>query len=921
MLRPGLSWLALALAPGLLSAAQDLTIDDFEYPDAAAAQAAYRPGGAYPPVSVEPRDGGMALRIECPFSQEMERVCYDRDVTLDLSHVGQFAIESRVDDPASVSNITLYFRSGPGWYGAAFNPERTWGKTVLTKADFQPEGQPTGWHAIDGYRLSPWRSGARDTFVLVDNLIAHSADVAVIWSTQGAEAVPSEAPGTRQFAAGMAEILRNAGVDVEVVTDEEIAAGALDGRKLVVFAYAPRLADPVAEAATRFVEAGGRIIVCYTLDDRLAGLLGIRAAGWVQAQQGAALDRIVFDAPDIGGLPASTGQSSWCATLAEPDRPDARAIGWWADTKDARSATAAVFLSDTGIFIGHVVTSVDPPNKQQMMAALVGHFLPEVWVSRAESAIGLAGKVGPFDSVQALQDAVRQETQGTAREARVAGLLDQGSGLLASARASLAGEEPVRAGSEAVEARASLERAYAAAQRTRAGEFRAFWDHDATGLSGEEGWEATIRRLKEAGFNAVVPNMWWGGIASYDSAYLPHSEAFEKYGDQVAQCVEAAHKYGIEVHPWKVNWNLANAPEPFYEELRAAGRTTKDVAGNDCRWLCPSHPDNFQLELNTMLEVARNYDVDGIHFDYIRYEGEDQCYCEGCRERFEAATGLKVENWPEDCHSGKLHDAYRQFRCDQITRLVRAVSEGARQIRPYVKISAAVFPNYPSTRDSIGQDWGLWVREGYLDFVCPMDYTGSRDAFEGMVTRQLAIVDGQVPLYPGIGASAPGLSPDQVIAQAAIARKLGTDGFIVFELGQGTAADLLPRMRDGMTSEDTYVPHNGPRFDFGLPPASESIGAAALANATQTIRVRLESYGNARTTPTGLRATLELRTTDDRVVARLGPLPGAVDEAVQVTIEPGDGRLVLVATGELLLEDGETAPFTARSVPLVFERP
>ena len=31
-----------------------------------------------------------------------------------------------------------------------------------------------------------------------------------------------------------------------------------------------------------------------------------------------------------------------------------------------------------------------------------------------------------------------------------------------------------------------------------------------------------------------------------------------------------------------------------------------------------------------MLEVVRNYDVDGVHFDYIRYPNKDGCFCAGC---------------------------------------------------------------------------------------------------------------------------------------------------------------------------------------------------------------------------------------------------------------------------------------------------
>mgnify|MGYP000700577408 CR=1 FL=1 len=44
-------------------------------------------------------------------------------------------------------------------------------------------------------------------------------------------------------------------------------------------------------------------------------------------------------------------------------------------------------------------------------------------------------------------------------------------------------------------------------------------------------------------------------------------------------------------------------------------------------------------------------------------------------------------------------------------------------------------------RDTIGQDWKLWCDRGYLDFVCPMDYTASsaqfRSATRRPVSRQL----------------------------------------------------------------------------------------------------------------------------------------------------------------------------------------
>ena len=62
--------------------------------------------------------------------------------------------------------------------------------------------------------------------------------------------------------------------------------------------------------------------------------------------------------------------------------------------------------------------------------------------------------------------------------------------------------------------------------------------------------------------------------------------------------------------------------------------------------------------------------------------------------------------------------------------MVKAVSEQVRRVKPKIKISAAVFRNWAVDRDGVGQDWKLWCERGYLDFVCPMDYTESDGQFD-----------------------------------------------------------------------------------------------------------------------------------------------------------------------------------------------
>ena len=210
-----------------------------------------------------------------------------------------------------------------------------------------------------------------------------------------------------------------------------------------------------------------------------------------------------------------------------------------------------------------------------------------------------------------------------------------------------------------------------------------------------------------------------------------------------------------------------------------------------------------------MLEVAKKYDVDGLHFDYIRYPDDESCYCDGCRQRFEAESGRKVMNWPADCHRGPRSKEYHDWRCRQITRLVEAVSAQARQIRPKIKISAAVFGAYPACRESVGQDWVAWVKAGYLDFVCPMDYTESDFSFTALVSNQIELVGGRIPIYPGIGATASrsALSSDRVVAQIHHARSLGAAGFTIFNLDRDTVSRIAPDVGLGAGREKAVPPH------------------------------------------------------------------------------------------------------------------
>jgi uncharacterized lipoprotein YddW (UPF0748 family) len=275
-------------------------------------------------------------------------------------------------------------------------------------------------------------------------------------------------------------------------------------------------------------------------------------------------------------------------------------------------------------------------------------------------------------------------------------------------------------------------------------------------------------------------------------------------GDQIDDCLRACREHGVECHVWKVNWNMSSrAPAAFRDRILREGRAQVGFDGDPrATWLCPSHPLNQRLEIDAMVEVATKYPVDGVHFDYIRYPGDETCYCAGCRERFEERLGRRVADWPGALRSGDegLRTRWQDFRRGNITAVVAGVSQRLRATRPDVEISAAVFSNLPLHRDSVAQDWGEWCRRGYLDFVCPMDYTPDTAQFARLVERQLDWA-GDVPCYPGIGLSTwdAGDPVLLLVEKIRATRELRTGGFTVFNYAAREADEVVPLLGLGIT--------------------------------------------------------------------------------------------------------------------------
>lgn len=777
----------------------DKVLNIFDYDTTSAARSAWKPASGVSQVGIFEGDGALlkrGVRFPCNFKDVASRCYWDTLLKDNFSSESMIRMRVFIDNPDPVSNITLYIKSGNGWFYNSFSGLiKGWQTLSASKENFLPSGTPTGWDTIDGVRFSPWKILDTNVEIIANRFVAETVKICVVKGTKSSS--QTTASNTANI---ITERLKALNLEYRVVTEEDVEAGILSGARLAIFPYSNNMSSAEIAEIEKFISGGGKIIVFFTAPAAIMSKLGIQNLGLMSAS----LSAMRFVPGGLDCAPDIVGQASWNFYKVKPISPDARTIAYWEDTSGTLYSYPAWTLCANGAYMSHIILGDDLENKNILMLALVAHFMPEVAQGFISDGLADLGKIGAYTNFGEAVDGIRAAAKSTPRLSLVEERLSSATLLRTNIVESESSDTFCISLAKLAEAKTHILEAYYLAQKSRLPEMRGVWaSYYSDSGPYAEGWGAAAEKLRQYGFNAVFPFFATGGVAYYDSAFLPHYEDFPSFGDQIKTCIEACKPKGIGMHVRKLNWFLYHAPKSFIDEMRTQKRTQVDVNGNSVDWLCPSNPLNRELEKNVMLEIINNYDIDGIHYDFIRYPDESCCYCDGCRERFQGDTGITVAFWPLDCFSGVYKDTYRNWRCDQITRLVREMKEAVGKSKKNIKISAAVFPSYPSCKTVVAQDWAMWIEKGYLDFVCPMDYTNSASAFRSYVERQTGYVNGKIPLCPGVGLSsgASQLSPDGVIAQILIARELGAAGFVIFSYSDYFTDTILPILRKGVTAD------------------------------------------------------------------------------------------------------------------------
>ena len=229
--------------------------------------------------------------------------------------------------------------------------------------------------------------------------------------------------------------------------------------------------------------------------------------------------------------------------------------------------------------------------------------------------------------------------------------------------------------------------------------------------------------LKEANFNTVLFQTRLRGDVIYPSIYETFTESLTgKTGrnpgyDPLKFAIEECHKRGMEIHAWMVCIPAGND-----RQVRLLGKQsvvkkkpTMCIHFKRAWYLDPGNPETAKYLAAIAKEITMNYDIDGIHLDYIRYPENGENFPDGKTFR-KYGKGKNLTQW----------------RRDNITSIVREIYNDVKIIKPWVKVSSAPVGKYNDTRrysskgwnayNAVYQDTKLWMETGIHDAIFPMMY-------------------------------------------------------------------------------------------------------------------------------------------------------------------------------------------------------
>ena len=235
-----------------------------------------------------------------------------------------------------------------------------------------------------------------------------------------------------------------------------------------------------------------------------------------------------------------------------------------------------------------------------------------------------------------------------------------------------------------------------------------------------------VENARWAGFTDIFFQVRGNATTFYPSRFEPRagelSDTLDGW-DPLLTATAQTHLAGLRIHAWLnifPGWRGLHPPQNPHQLWNAHPEWFLQLTNQNALslnshyvWLNPVLPEVQNHLKNIVLELARVYNLDGIHFDYFRYPGPGDFPSDSSFSKLRRLFSFKNSTEAD----------WDTFRRNQISHFLKMCRDSLRKENPTLILSAAILGDILLGQRVFFQDSPRWVAEHWLDWVVPMTYT------------------------------------------------------------------------------------------------------------------------------------------------------------------------------------------------------
>ena len=227
-------------------------------------------------------------------------------------------------------------------------------------------------------------------------------------------------------------------------------------------------------------------------------------------------------------------------------------------------------------------------------------------------------------------------------------------------------------------------------------------------------------KLSSYGFNTVTVQIRPCADAFYLSEYFPSSVYFngtqggEMLYDPLEIMCSVAQKYKLNIEAWINPYRVSQddeytklSPDNFATKNK---RMTKVVDGKI--YFNPAYDKVTDLIANGVKEIVKNYNISAIHFDDYFYPTQSKNFDK--KEYKKYGGDLSLTDW----------------RRQNVTNMVKRVYETIKTVNKNIEFGISPASNIENDKNSLYADIETWVKNRYVDYICPQVYFGFKNVYQ-----------------------------------------------------------------------------------------------------------------------------------------------------------------------------------------------